>query len=96
MSLSAFKTLVREQFNMLLIDPEAALAAIPTMLPAEPELRLEAFNLLRQVLSVRGQLSAEDRERVQRIAKLFGVDDKTSTAQTLSVVSPARKQAKAS
>ncbi len=35
MPLPAFKALVREQFNMLLIDPEAALAAIPSMLPAD-------------------------------------------------------------
>ena len=35
MSLSDFKTLVREQFNMLLIDQEAALAAIPSMLPSD-------------------------------------------------------------
>ena len=31
--LSAFKALVRDQFNMLLIDQEAALAAIPALLP---------------------------------------------------------------
>ena len=37
MPLSAFKALVREQFYMLLIDPEAALAAIPSMLPADAE-----------------------------------------------------------
>ena len=33
--LSAFKALVREQFNMLLLDHEAALAAIPSMLPSD-------------------------------------------------------------
>ena len=33
MPLSVFKTLVREQFNMLLIDQNEALAAIPAMLP---------------------------------------------------------------
>ena len=31
--LLVFKTVVREQFNMLLVDQEAALAAIPSMLP---------------------------------------------------------------
>ncbi len=34
-SLSAFKAIVREQFYMLLIDEEHALAAIPSMLPAD-------------------------------------------------------------
>jgi uncharacterized tellurite resistance protein B-like protein len=95
-SLPAFKTLVREQFNMLLIDTEAALTAIPSMLPAEPELRLKAFNLLKQVLSASGDLSAADRERIQRVAKLFGVDEKAAAVQTLSVVASNRKQSKAS
>ena len=35
MSLADFKALVREQFNILLIDKEAALAAIPSMLPPD-------------------------------------------------------------
>ena len=37
MSVADFKALVREQFNILLIDKEAALAAIPSMLPSDPE-----------------------------------------------------------
>ena len=34
--LSVFKTIVREQFYLLLLDAEAALNSIPTMLPREP------------------------------------------------------------
>ena len=63
-----FKALVREQFNMLLIDPEAALAAIPSMLPPDRERRLEAFELVRQVLGARGEMSAEDRRRLSEVA----------------------------
>ena len=44
--LSVFKATVREQFYMLLIDPEAALAAIPSMLPDDPETRRKAFDLI--------------------------------------------------
>ncbi len=51
LSLAEFKALVREQFNMLLIDQEAALAAIPSMLPPDAETRAEAFDLIKQVLS---------------------------------------------
>ena len=36
MPLSEFKTLVREQYFMLLIDKDASLAAIPSMLPPMP------------------------------------------------------------
>jgi hypothetical protein len=43
MPLSEFKTLVREQFFMLPIDEQAALVAIPSMLPAEAEKRVEAL-----------------------------------------------------
>jgi hypothetical protein len=78
-SLAEFKMLVREQFNMLLIDQDAALAALPDMLPAEPEVRRNAFNLITQVLSARGDLSDQDRERLDEIERLFGVADKART-----------------
>jgi len=96
MPLAAFKKLVREQYYMLLIDPEGALAAIPAMLPADAGLRLKGFNLIKQVLSASGELSTTDRERMQRIAKLFGVDEKIAAVQPLSVVASNRKQSKAS
>jgi pimeloyl-ACP methyl ester carboxylesterase len=73
LSLSAFKALVREQFNMLLIDQEAALAALPSMLPADTEQRHKAFDLIKQVLGARGELSAEDQNRVNEVGRLFGV-----------------------
>jgi pimeloyl-ACP methyl ester carboxylesterase len=78
--LPAFKTLVREQFNMLLLDQEAALAAIPSMLPPDSEKRLEAFNLIRQVLGARGEMSAEDRMRLSEVARLFGVNEDGSAS----------------
>jgi len=72
--LSAFKALVREQFNILLVDTEAALEAIPSMLPPEAEKRRHAFDLIRTTLSARGELSLEDMKRIDRIASLFGID----------------------
>ena len=48
MSLADFKALVREQFNILLIDKEAALAAIPSMLPPDAETREKAYGVIRQ------------------------------------------------
>jgi hypothetical protein len=76
MTLSQFKALVREQFLMLLIDQEAALAAIPKMLPPQPETRRLALELVRQVLAVRGDVTGEIAERLQRIGTLFGLDSK--------------------
>lgn len=73
--LSDFKALVREQFNMLLVDRDAALAAIPSMLPSDAQIRLEAFDLIKQVLGARGEFSAEDRKRINEVEQLFGVGD---------------------
>ena len=82
MPLAAFKTMVREQFNMLLIDGEAALAAIPAMLPPDAETRRKALELMGAVLRARGELSAEDRKRLDEIAKLFGVDGESGAGPT--------------
>jgi pimeloyl-ACP methyl ester carboxylesterase len=76
MPLSDFKALLREQFNLLQIDKDAALAAIPSMLPPDGETRLAAFELIKQILGARGELSAEDERRVGELARLFGVDEK--------------------
>jgi len=77
--LSTFKGIVREQFYALLIDAEAALAAIPSMLPADAETRREAFDLISQILSARGALTAEDEDRVGRVGQLFGVADRRAS-----------------
>jgi hypothetical protein len=73
MSISEFKAMVREQSNMLLIDQDAALAAIPKMLPDQPKTRREALGLITQIIGARGDLSDEDRERLDEVAHLFGV-----------------------
>jgi hypothetical protein len=85
-TLSAFKSLVREQFNMLLIDHEAALAALPSMLPSDAETRREAFGLVRHVLSAVGEFSAEDRKRLETVARLFGVEAGLAAAPNLALV----------
>lgn len=74
MTLAQFKALIREQFLMLLIDREAALRAIPNMLPQDEELRRKSLSALGEVLTARGELSGEAEERWRRIEKLFGLD----------------------
>ena len=80
-SLSELKALVREQFNMLLIDQEAALAAIPAMLPSDAETRQKAFDLIKQVLGARGEMSPEDEKRMSEVARLFAIDKERSADQ---------------
>jgi hypothetical protein len=96
--LSDFKALVREQFNILLVDRDAALAALPSMLPADPETRRQAFDLIRQALAARGTFSDEDTARMNAVARLFGVDAGSATASNLALVASAvtPAQAKAS
>ena len=53
MSLADFKALVREQFYILLIDQDAALAAIPSMLPPQSETREKAYGLIKQLIGAR-------------------------------------------
>ncbi len=76
--LAKFKALVRDQFSLLLLDSEEALAAIPSMLPADKTVRKDAFALIETVLAARGELSESDRNNLDRIARLFAVDDGTS------------------
>ena len=93
MSVADFKALVREQFNILLIDQEAALAAIPSMLPPDTETREKAYGLINQLMSARGELSTEDKKRMSEIARLFGLG--SSMPPRLREV-PKKPQAKAS
>ncbi len=92
MTLAEFKTLVREQFFMLLLDQEAALAAIPTMLPQDIEARRHVFAAIRDVLSAAGEISGETRTRLDRIAGLFGIGEGAPEEQRSSF----RPEAKAS
>jgi hypothetical protein len=94
MTLSEFKTLVREQFFMLLLDQEASLAAIPKMLPQDMDQRRSVFAVIREVLSVGGGggISGETAKRLDRVAQLFGVSGDAADASGSSF-SP---QAKAS
>ena len=74
LTLPEFKMLVREQFFMLLLDPEGALAAIPKLLPKDAERRRATFAAMREVLSASGDIAGERASRLQRVAALFGVD----------------------
>ena len=60
-----------EQYDLLLLDTEGALAAIPSMLPEDATTRQRAFDLICEVLQARGKPSSEDQRRIQRIGGLF-------------------------
>jgi hypothetical protein len=72
LSLAGFKAMLREQCAIMLLDHDAAVAAIPGMLPDDPALRARFTATLRQVLEALGPLSAEDEARLGEIAALLG------------------------
>jgi pimeloyl-ACP methyl ester carboxylesterase len=95
LTLTEFKMLVREQFFMLLLDQEGALAAIPRLLPDNASERHAAFTAIREVLSASAAISGEVAKRLKRVAQLFGVDaDEVSDKP--SNVAPFDPKAKAS
>ena len=77
--LSEFKTLVRDQYFMLLIDKDASLAAIPSMLPSDTKTRSKAFDVIKEVMAAVGTLSPEDEKRLREIERLFGIGDEGAT-----------------
>lgn len=91
--LSEFKALVREQYFMLLIDPEAAIAALPSLLPEDMETRGKALAVIRQVLAAPGGLSRVAEARMQQIARMFAPDGDAAAAPGLAVVAPAESGA---
>ena len=95
MTLPQFKMLVREQFFMLLLDQEAALAAIPKLLPDNIGERRAVFAAIREVLSASAEISGEVASRLKRVAELFGVEA-TGLSEQQSNVAPFDPQAKAS
>jgi hypothetical protein len=90
--LSDFKALVREQFYMLLIDQEAALSAIPAMLPNDRTIRQQALDLIKRVLSARGLFDAEDEARLARIVQLFDLTENAPDAGNVVALSPPRTE----
>jgi hypothetical protein len=75
LSLAEFKKTVREQFFMLLIDEDAAVAAIPALLPVDAAARASALDILKQVLRSSGEIKDEIEVRLQEITRLFALSD---------------------
>ena len=79
-----FKSLVREQYFMLLIDAAAAIAAIPSMLPPNSGMRAQAFELIKQVVEAAGALPSEGQQRLQHIKTLFSGNGELRPADVIN------------
>jgi pimeloyl-ACP methyl ester carboxylesterase len=66
-----FKEIVKEQYLILLLDAERAIAALPKLLPNDRRQCEEALGLVRRVLAARGALPEEGRLRLERVEAIF-------------------------
>jgi hypothetical protein len=83
---------VREQFFMLLIDREACLAALPTLVPPDTDTRRKILTFIREVLSSRGPLTAEEEDRMRQVAQLFGLDDQAAGEPKVAILPPPKSK----
>ena len=75
LTLSQFKQMAREQFFLLLLEPEATLAAIPKLLPGDVGERKKGLAAIRTVLSAIGEITGETAERLKKVESLFELEE---------------------
>ncbi|MET0678371.1 MAG: DUF3141 domain-containing protein [Bradyrhizobium sp.] len=80
-TLAEFKAMVRDQMFMLLLDQEAAVAALPVLIP-DAKSRSRTVAAVRQVLSAGSEMTSGVAERLQRIAQLLEVEAVSEPAAT--------------
>lgn len=88
LTLGEFKSLIRDQFLMLLIDEERALAAIPQLLPADPAQCRKGLAALQTIINARGELTGEPERRWHTIARLFLPDGKLTAVEPAPAKAP--------
>jgi pimeloyl-ACP methyl ester carboxylesterase len=71
LTLEEFKRILREQFFALILDPERAVTAIPSML-SDTKARKDALAVIRAVVSAAGELTGERARRLARIETILG------------------------
>ena len=71
-SLARFKELTKEQFLIMALDEERAIAAIPKLLPSDRKQRDALIGVIRRVVTSGGALQDEGKRRLSRIETLFG------------------------
>jgi len=70
-TMAELKEILHDQAMLLRLDAERAVAAIPKLLPRDPDDRSRTLRAVQRVVSVQGELSAEAKKRLARIERLF-------------------------
>jgi uncharacterized protein DUF3141 len=66
-----FKEIMHEQFQILKLDPERAIAALPRLLPKDAHERNLWLSALRRICTARGEPTGEIRRRLQQIEAMY-------------------------
>ena len=94
MELPEFKTLVRDQFFMLLVDEQRALATLPELADRDQAHVADMVAALQRVAAATGELSDQGAARLRRIEALFNVNstapDDDSTRH-IPIAAPSRR-----
>ncbi len=69
--LARYKAILRQQWAMLTIDEEAALAALPRLLPPDADARRRLFEQVRSIRTAVGELDGEAKRRLEKMQALF-------------------------
>ena len=80
MTLADFKSKFRDQYMMVLLDPEQAVASLPELLAGRETDAPRALELLREVLAVGGPMLEESRQRLDQVAAIFGAGEPAAPA----------------
>jgi hypothetical protein len=73
LTLAQFKDMLREQLQLVQLDEERAVKALPKLIhPGEPESDA-ALEALRQLIAAPGPVKREEKSRAARVEKLLGV-----------------------
>jgi Protein of unknown function (DUF3141) len=81
-TLAQMKEIVREQYLLVRLDEERAIAALPALLGADAAQRRAVLDALHQVLAARGALAGEAKRRLERVEALLETKrDKASQSE---------------
>ena len=72
LSLRRFREMLNEQLQLVLLDEERAVAALPKLLQTDESETAAALGALRQLVGAAGTLNPEGERRLTRLEKLFG------------------------
>lgn len=71
MSYDEFKNMVRQQYMMLVLDEDRAIAAIPNLLDRCDGAEKQAMEVIRHIVSASGTPTFEEERRLRRLADVF-------------------------